>query len=158
MSKNLVAYFSASGVTRKVAKQLAEIAHADLFEIAPAKPYTSADLDWTDKKSRTTHEANNLDFRPEIAKTCGNIADYDVIFVGFPIWWYRAPNIVSTFLEEHALAGKTIVPFATSGGSGMGQTVKLLKPSAPNATFAEGTMLNGASKTKLEKFAERFVK
>ena len=126
MSKKLVAYFSATGTTRKTAAALAEAIGADIFEIVPKIPYTKADLDWTDSSSRSTVEMKDSSSRPSIAVKCGNISDYDVIFVGFPIWWYVAPTIINAFLESYDLAGKTIVPFATSGGSGMGRT-KLLR-------------------------------
>lgn len=119
--KMLVAYFSASGVTAKAAKKLAEVAGADLFEIRPAVPYTSADLNWMDKKSRSSVEMNDPAFRPAIAGKMEGMEQYDVVFVGFPIWWYVAPTIINTFLESYDFSGKTIVPFATSGGSGMGK-------------------------------------
>lgn len=142
--KALVAYFSASGVTRHAAAALAQTAAADLFEIRPVVPYTNADLNWTDKKSRSTVEMKDMSFRPPMAEKCPNIRDYDVIFVGFPIWWYIAPTIINTFLESHDLSGKTIVPFATSGGSGMGRTVEHLKGSCPpSAVITEGRLLNG---------------
>ena len=119
MMKKLVAYFSASGVTRAAAKRVAEAAGADLFEIKPAQPYSHADLDWTDKKSRSTIEMNDKTARPAIAEKLPNMEDYGVVFVGFPIWWYVAPRIIETFLESYDFVGKTVVPFATSGGSGM---------------------------------------
>ena len=117
MSKTLVAYFSASGVTRRVAENLATAAGADIYEIRPAVPYTSADLNWMDKKSRSTVEMKDKSSRPELADTDADIASYDKIFVGFPIWWYTAPTIINTFLESYDFSGKTIVLFATSGGS-----------------------------------------
>lgn len=143
MSKKLVAYFSASGVTAEAAKNLAKAADADLYENKPAQPYTRADLDWTNKKSRSSVEMNHSNFRPEIAEKLSNMADYDTIFVGFPIWWYVAPTIINTFLESYDLSGKTIIPFATSGGSGMGKTNESLQPSCPGATLLQGKMLNG---------------
>ena len=133
--KTLVAYFSASGVTVNVAKLLAEAAGADLF--------TNADLNWMDKKSRSTVEMQDKSSRPAIAAPCSNLADYDTIFVGFPIWWYVAPTIINTFLESGDFSGKKIVLFATSGGSGFGKTVANLKDSAPGATIVEGKLLNG---------------
>ena len=154
MAKTLVAYFSASGVTEGVARELAKAAGADLFEIKPAVPYTAADLNWHDANSRSSREMADKASRPAIARTCENIADYDTVFVGFPIWWYVAPTIVNTFLEEHDLAGKTIVPFATSGGSGMGRTVAELEPSAPGARLMPGKVLNNASFKQLEAFAQ----
>ena len=138
MSRKLVAYFSASGVTAKVAENLSEAIGADLFEIAPAVIYTKADLDWTDKNSRSTIEMNDPASRPVIAGKRDNIDEYDTIFVGFPIWWYVAPTIINTFLESYDLTGKTVIPFATSGGSGMGKTNEKLQPSCPNAKLLEG--------------------
>ena len=141
--KTLVAYFSASGVTANVAKLLAEAAGADLFEIKPAVPYTNADLNWMDKKSRSTVEMQDKRSRPAIAVPCSNLADYDTIFVGFPIWWYVAPTIINTFLESGDFSGKKIVLFATSGGSGFGKTAAALKKSlSPDAALVEGKLLN----------------
>lgn len=133
MSKKLVAYFSASGVTAKLAKNLAEAAGADLYEIKPAVPYTNADLNWQDKNSRSSVEMNDKSFRPAIADTDANIADYDTIFVGFSIWWYVAPTIINTFLEAYDFSGKTIILFATSGGSGMGNSAKELRLSVSDS-------------------------
>lgn len=133
MSKALVTYFSASGVTAKLAKNLAEAAGADLYEIKPAVPYTNADLNWQDKNSRSSVEMNDKSFRPAIADTDANIADYDTIFVGFPIWWYVAPTIINTFLEAYDFSGKTIILFATSGGSGMGNSAKELRLSVSDS-------------------------
>ena len=138
MSKKLVAYFSASGVTAKVAKALAGAVGADLFEIRPAVPYTKADLNWMDKNARSTIEMNAPASRPAMAEKCGNISEYDTVFVGFPIWWYVAPTIINTFLENCDLTGKTIVPFATSGGSDMGKTNEKLAPSCKGAKLLEG--------------------
>ena len=126
MRKKLVAYFSASGVTKSVAERIAKVANADLFEIKPTTPYTNADLDWRDKTSRSSVEMSNPDSRPKIANKLDNMADYDTVLIGFPIWWYVAPTIIDTFVESYDLSGKTIVPFATSGGSGMGKTVDVL--------------------------------
>ncbi len=137
MKRILVACFSASGVTAKVAKKLAEATKADVYEIKPEKAYTSKDLDWTDPGSRSSREMKDKAFRPAIAGSA-DVAGYDVIFVGFPIWWYVAPTIVNTFLESCDLRGKTVVPFATSGGSGMGNTVKELEPSCPGAEVKSG--------------------
>ncbi|MDR1247596.1 MAG: NAD(P)H-dependent oxidoreductase, partial [Clostridiales Family XIII bacterium] len=144
MSKKLVAYFSASGVTRKVAEVLAEMAGADLYEIKPQVPYTKADLDWQDKKSRSSIEMGDKSSRPAIADREGNVGAYDVVFVGFPIWWYIAPTIINTFLESYNFAGKTIIPFATSGSSGIGETTAHLKGSVDvTATIMAGKILNG---------------
>lgn len=149
MSKKLVAYFSASGITRKVAEMIAEAADCDIYEITPKVAYTKADLNWMDKKSRSSVEMNDKKIRPELADNTINISGYDEIILGFPIWWYVAPTIINTFLEAHDFAGKKIVLFATSGGSGFGNTVKELQPSAPNAQIVEGRLLNRASKTEI---------
>lgn len=156
MSKHiLVAYFSASGTTAKAAKKLAEAAGADLFEIKPAAPYTSADLNWMDKKSRSSVEMNDPSSRPAIAEKKSDMGAYDAVFVGFPIWWYVAPTIINTFLESYDFSGKTVVPFATSGGSGMGKTNEKLKPSCPGAALRQGKLLNGSlSENSLKKWVE----
>ena len=143
MSKKLVAYFSASGTTAAVAKALSEAAGADLYEIKPQTPYTRADLNWQDKKSRSSVEMNNKTHRPPLADKDAHIENYDTIFLGFPIWWYVAPTIINTFLESYDFTGKTIILFATSGGSGFGGTVAGLKDSAPRAVIQEGKLLNG---------------
>ena len=156
MGKTLVAYFSASGVTKKLAQTLADAIGADLFAIEPKVRYTKADLNWMDKQSRSTIEMQNPASRPEIAGTCANIADYDTVFVGFPIWWYVAPTIVNTFLESCDLTGKTVVPFATSGGSGMGGTNKALAPSCKGAKLLEGKVFKLSTSTDaLRTWAER---
>lgn len=152
MAKKLVAYFSASGTTKKTAELLAEAAGADLYEITPKVAYTKADLNWMDKKSRSSVEMNDKKFRPEKEDKDANIAEYDEIILGFPIWWYVAPTIVNTFLEKFDFSGKKVVLFATSGGSGFGNTVKELQPSAPNTEIVEGKILN--SKSEIEKFAK----
>lgn len=143
MSKKLVAYFSASGTTASVARTLAEAAEAGLYEIKPQTPYTRADLDWTNKKSRSSVEMNDKSFRPALADRDAPVADCDMIFLGFPIWWYTTPTIVNTFLESYDFTGKTIVLFATSGGSGLGQSAADLKASAPDAVIRDGKLLNG---------------
>lgn len=152
--KKLVAYFSASGVTKNAAEHLAKAAGADLFEIKPAVPYTRADLDWTNKKSRSSVEMNNPDSRPEIAERFSNMEDYDTIFIGFPIWWYVAPTIIDTFVESYDFSDKTIIPFATSGGSGMGKTVEVLKALCPNANWKKGKILNRISDRELESWVK----
>ena len=144
MSKKLVAYFSASGVTAKVAETLAEAIGADIFEIEPKVPYTEADLNWMDKKARSTIEMNDPASRPEIAVKRDNMKDYDTIFVGFPIWWYVAPTIINTFLESYDLTGKTIIPFATSGGSGIGKTNERLAPSCKGAKLMDGKVFKSS--------------
>lgn len=143
MKKTLVAYFSASGTTADVAKRLAEAAGADLYEINPAEPYTSADLNWMDKNSRSSVEMKDKSSRPALKDKDAKIDNYDMIFVGYPVWWYTAPTIINTFLESYDFAGKTVVLFATSGGSGFGKAVKDLQISAPKATIKEGKILNG---------------
>lgn len=142
MSRKLVAFFSASGITAKLAEHMADAIGADLFEIEPAQKYTKADLNWMDKQSRSTIEMKDPASRPTIARVRDNMADYDVIFVGFPIWWYVAPHIINTFLESYSFAGKTIVPFATSGGSDMGKTNEALATSCPGAKLISGKVLN----------------
>lgn len=144
MSKKLVAYFSATGTTAKVADMLADAIGANLYEIEPAVPYTQADLNWIDKKSRSSIEMSDKSFRPAIIDKDAGIAEYDVIFVGFPIWWYVAPTIINTFLEKYDFSDKKIVLFATSGGSGFGNTVAELKGSvSESAELIEGGLLNG---------------
>lgn len=150
MSKRLVAYFSASGVTGRVAEMVAEAAGADLYEITPKELYTKADLNWMDQNARSTIEMKDKKIRPEIVDTDAKIAEYDEILIGFPIWWYVAPTIINTFLEKYDFTGKKIVLFATSGGSGFGNTVKELEPSAPGATIVEGKLLNNANKQQIE--------
>lgn len=145
MSKNLVAFFSASGVTENVAKLLAVATNADLFQIKPEVPYTKADLNWQDENSRSSVEMKNKSSRPAIAEGNAKVEEYDVIFLGFPIWWYVAPTIINTFLESYNFAGKTIILFATSGSSGFGETVNGLKGSVDSTTvIKEGKILNGS--------------
>ena len=143
MSKKLVAYFSASGTTAAVARTLAEAADADLYEIKPQTPYTHADLNWQDKKSRSSEEMSDKSFRPPLADQAAHVEDYDTVFLGFPIWWYTAPTIVNTFLESYDFTGKTIILFATSGGSGFGKTAADPKNSARGAVIRDGKLLNG---------------
>ena len=156
MSKKLVTYFSASGVTKSTAARLAKAVGADLFEIKPEIPYTSADLDWMNKKSRSSVEMNNPDSRPAIAETLPNMQDYDTVFVGFPIWWYVAPSIINTFLDSYDFSGKTMIPFATSGGSGMGKTLDGLKKVCPSAKWNAGKVLNNISDDALAAWAKQF--
>ena len=156
MSKTLAAYFSASGTTAKVAEMLAKAANADIYEIKPAVPYTRADLDWMNKKSRSSVEMSDKSSRPELADKSANIADYDTVLLGFPIWWYVAPTIINTFLESYDFSGKKIVLFATSGGSGFGKTVECLKGSvSADAQIIEGKILNGKpSESELKAWVE----
>lgn len=149
--KSLVAYFSCSGVTKKTAELLSDMAGADLFEIRPEVPYTKADLDWMDKKSRSTVEMNDPSYRPAIADKVEHMEQYDTVYVGFPIWWYVAPTIINTFLESYDFSGKTVIPFATSGGSGMGKTEAVLHALCPDsANWKSGKMLNGYDRAQME--------
>ncbi len=141
--KILVAYFSASGVTQKAAQMLAGAAKADLYEIRPKVPYTKEDLDWKNPHSRSSVEMHDSSFRPAIQDMKIHMEQYDVVFVGFPIWWYTAPTIINTFLEGYDFSGKMIIPFATSGGSGMGKTNENLRPSCKGAALRDGRVLNG---------------
>ena len=143
MSKKLVAYFSASGVTEAVARSLAQTAEADLYKIQPEVPYTSADLDWMDKKSRSSLEMNDPASRPAIVIGDLDISSYDVVFLGFPVWWYVAPTIINTFLEDYDFAGKTVIPFATSGSSGIENSEKKLQQQYPSINWKSGKLLNG---------------
>ena len=152
--KVLVAYFSASGVTKGVAQQLAEVAGADLHEIKPEQPYTDADLDWRDKESRSSVEMKDKNSRPAITDKLENMADYDVVFVGFPIWWYTCPTIINTFMEAYDFKGKTVVPFATSGGSTIEKSCEDLKATYPDLTWKDGKLLNKPSKEDLEQFVQ----
>ena len=138
MSKSLVAYFSASGVTKKVAERLNEVVQGNLFEIVPEQPYTSADLNWTNPKSRSSVEMNDKSFRPAVKEKISDMGEYDIIYLGFPIWWYIAPTIINTFLEQYDLRDKTIIPFATSGMSGMGKTNDYLENSCKGARVMKG--------------------
>lgn len=155
MSKTLVAYFSASGVTSKLAKTLAKAVGGDIFEIRPKAPYTDADLNWQDPKSRSSVEMKDLSFRPAIAEKISNMSEYDTVYVGFPIWWYIAPTIINTFLESYDLSGKTVIPFATSGSSGMGKTNEKLLVSCKGAKLIEGKRFSAnASEAELREWAE----
>lgn len=156
--KALVAYFSASGVTAGVADRLARSIGAELFEIKPEKIYTDADLDWRDKESRSSVEMNDRASRPAIASKVENMAQYDVVFVGFPIWWYREPSIIDTFMEAYDFSGKTVVPFATSGSSGIGPSGANMQALAPNAKVPEGKRFpGGVSAEELKKWAAEWL-
>lgn len=155
MNRILVAYFSASGITAKAAKTLAAAIDGDLYEIKPAIPYTRADLNWMDKRSRSSIEMQDATSRPALADGDAPVAGHDVIFLGFPIWWYVAPTIINTFLERYDFSGKTIVLFATSGGSGLGKSAVGLQASAPGAKFIDGRLLNGRlDKDELKRWVE----
>lgn len=155
MGKKLVAYFSASGTTRKIAEMIAQAAEADLYEIMPKQPYSKADLNWMDKKSRSSVEMNDKKFRPEIIDTDAQINGYDEVILGFPIWWYVAPTIINTFLESYDFTGKKIVLFATSGGSAFGHTISELKPSAPKSVIVEGKVFNKTTKEEIAEWVKR---
>lgn len=158
MARILVAYFSASGVTAKVAEKLAKAIDADLYEIAPVVPYTKTDLNWMDKKSRSSVEMNDRSCRPTIATTVENMDQYDTVFVGFPIWWYREPSIIDTFMEAYDLTGKTVVPFATSGGSGLGDSYKNMQALAPGAKVYDGEQFSQTvSEKTLKEWADKYI-
>ena len=150
MKKVLVAYFSASGVTKGVAQQLAEVTGGTLHEIKPAQPYTDADLDWRNKQSRSSVEMQDKSSRPAITEKLANMQDYDVVYVGFPIWWYTCPTIINTFMETYDFKGKTVIPFATSGGSSIEKACEDLKTAYPDVNWKEGKLLNRVSKKELE--------
>ena len=158
MSKALVAYFSASGVTSKVAKNLASAIGADIFEIKPVQKYSKADLNWMDKRSRSSVEMNDRSSRPAIAERVNQMSDYDVVFIGFPIWWYREPSIIDTFMEAYDFSGKTVVPFATSGGSGLGDSAENMQTLAKGAKVEEGKRFGrNASASELKNWAEKYL-
>ena len=146
MKKTLAAYFSASGTTRKVAKMIAEAGDCALYEITPKELYTNDDLNWMNKKSRSSMEMSDKKIRPQITDTDAHIEEYDTIILGFPIWWYVAPTIVNTFLEKYDFSGKTVIPFATSGGSSIANSVKQLKKLYPKIVWGESQLLNGSGK------------
>ena len=156
--KVLVVYFSATGTTRQVAKQIAKIADADICEITPAKPYTNADLDWTNKQSRSSVEMNNPKARPEIKAVSVDVSKYDYIFLGYPIWWNLAPRIVNTFIETANLAGKTVIPFATSGSSTIANSVAVLKQSYPDIKWQTGRLLNRVSEKEIGTWVSETIK
>ncbi len=149
-NKPLVVYFSATGTTAKVARMIADITDCTLYEIVPQQPYTSDDLNWNNRQSRSSVEMNNPKSRPALKETKMNIRDYNVIFIGYPIWWDQAPRIINTFIESHDLEGKTLIPFATSGGSGINNSVKELKKTYPNLEWQNGKLLNGSSRSDIQ--------
>ena len=158
MGKTLVAYFSASGVTAKMAEKLAKGIGADLFEIVPEKAYTSADLDWQNSKSRSSVEMNDRASRPAISSKVDNMAEYDVVFVGFPVWWYREPSIIDTFMEQYDFSGKKVVPFATSGMSGIGDSGKNMQALAKGAKVVRGNRFsNSVSEKELADWAKEWL-
>ena len=156
--KPLVVYFSATGTTAQAARTIAEVTGGTLYEIVPQQPYTSDDLDWNDKQSRSSVEMNNPQARPALKDTKADVAAYDVIFIGYPIWWNRAPRIVNTFIESYDLKGKTLVPFATSGGSGITGSVKELRKAYPDLEWQEGKLLNGTSRNAIQNWAGDVIK
>ncbi|MCR4964068.1 MAG: NAD(P)H-dependent oxidoreductase [Bacteroidales bacterium] len=156
--KVLVTYFSATGVTKGVAEKIAKTANADIKEIVPAQRYTEADLDWRNEESRSSLEMKDLTSRPAITDKVENMGDYDVVFVGFPIWWYTAPTIINTFMESYDFAGKTVIPFATSGGSTIEKSCTDLKNTYPNLTWGEGKLLNNPTDEQIQQFVDQFVK
>lgn len=159
MSNVLVAYFSAGGVTANVAKNLSAAVGADIFEIKPQTPYTGADLDWNNPKSRSTVEMNDLSSRPPVAEKISDAGKYEIIFLGFPIWWYTAPRIINTFLESHDFSGKEIVLFATSGGSGLGDTAQDLRKSCHGAEILGGKLFNkNPGINELKTWADKYIK
>ena len=155
MKKVLVAYFSASGVTKGVAQQLAEVTGGTLHEIKPAQPYTDADLDWHNKQSRSSVEMQDKSSRPAITDKLKNMQDYDIIYIGFPIWWYTCPTIINTFMEAYDFKGKTVIPFATSGGSSIKKACEDLKATYPDVNWKEGKLLNRATKKDLENWVKK---
>ena len=158
MAKTLVAFFSASGTTARVAKDLAEAVGADLFEIEPEAPYTAGDLNWNNRQSRSSIEMNDESCRPAIAGAVDGMGAYDTVFVGFPVWWYVEPRIVDTFLEAYDFSGKTVIPFATSGGSGLGRAPQRMQALAPGAKVRAGGLLNGRpSQGELAAWAKRML-
>lgn len=152
--KTLVAYFSATGVTKGAAQQLAQAAGGTLYEIQPEQPYTDADLDWRNKQSRSSVEMEDKSSRPAIKGKVDNMADYDIIFVGFPIWWYTCPTIINTFIEQYDLKGKTVIPFATSGGSEIDKACNDLKAAYPDINWKPGKLLNGTSQEELQEWVK----
>ena len=158
MSKTLVAYFSASGTTAKIAQKLAEAIGADLFEVKPEKPYTSADLNWQNKNSRSSVEMNDRSSRPAIGVKVADMAQYSVVFVGFPVWWYREPSIIDTFMESYDFAGKTVITFATSGGSGLGDSAANMQKLAKGAKVVNGKRFSGsASADEIKAWASQWA-
>ena len=154
MSKTLVAYFSPTGTTARAARNLARLLGADVYEIRPAEPYTGADLNWTNKHSRSTLEMQDASSRPQLADHEADIAAYDRVFLGFPIWWNLTPRIINTFLETYGLDGKTVIPFATSGGSGINNSVNELKKAYPSVNWQSGKLLNRASEAGIREWLQ----
>ena len=156
-SKPLVVYFSATGTTAKAARTIADVTGGTLYEIVPQQAYTSDDLDWNDRQSRSSVEMNNPQARPALKDTKLDVATYDVVFIGYPIWWNQAPRIINTFIESYNLKGKTLVPFATSGGSGISNSVRELKRTYPNLEWQDGKLLNGASQNTIKNWVSHLA-
>ena len=156
--KALVCYFSATGTTRAQAERLAEIAGADIYEIAPKTPYTHADLNWRDSLSRSTVEMHNRAFRPELADSAANVADYEIVYIGYPNWWHTAPTIINTFIETYNLEGKTLVPFMTSGGGDITNSEKELHEAYPDLTWGKGLLMNHVDDAELTEWVNKYVK
>ncbi len=157
-NKPLVVYFSATGTTAKAARTIAEVTGGTLYELVPQQAYTSADLDWNGSQSRSSAEMNNPQARPALKDTKLDILAYDMIFIGYPIWWNQAPRIINTFIENHDLKGKTLVPFATSGGSGISNSVNELKKAYPDLEWQNGRLLNGASRNAIQSWVGDVMK
>ena len=157
-NKALVVYFSATGTTAKAARTIADVTGGTLYEIVPQQAYTADDLDWNDKQSRSSVEMNNPQARPALKDTKQDVAAYDVIFIGYPIWWDQAPRIINTFIESHDLKGKTLVPFATSGGSGISNSLKELKRTYPDLEWQGGKLLNRASRNTVQNWVNDVIK
>ncbi|OUN79700.1 flavodoxin [Bacteroides sp. An51A] len=157
-NKLLVVYFSATGTTAKAARTIADVTGGTLYEIVPQQAYTSKDLDWNDRQSRSSVEMNNPQARPALKDTKLDVTTYDVIFIGYPIWWDQAPRIINTFIESHDLKGKTLVPFATSGGSGISNSVKELRKAYPNLEWQDGKLLNRVSRNAVQNWVNDIVK
>ena len=151
-SKTLVAYFSATGTTAAVAQTIAQVSGGELYAIEPERAYTPADLNWNDRNSRSSIEMNDRNARPALKAVKENMAEYDIVFIGYPIWWDEAPRVINTFIENHDLSGKKVIPFATSGGSGVGNSVSVLKKTYPDLDWKEGRLLNGSSKSAIQKW------
>ena len=156
-NKPLVVYFSATGTTAKAARTIADVTGGTLYEIVPQQAYTADDLDWNDRQSRSSVEMNNPQARPALKNTKLDVATYDVIFIGYPIWWNQAPRIINTFIESYNLKGKTLVPFATSGGSGISNSVRELKRTYPNLEWQDGKLLNGASQNAIKNWVSHLA-
>ena len=149
-NKPLVVYFSATGTTAKAARTIADVTGGTLYEIVPQQAYTADDLDWNDRQSRSSVEMNNPQARPALKDTKPDVAAYDVVFIGYPIWWDQAPRIINTFIESHDLKGKALVPFATSGGSSITGSVNALRKAYPDLEWQDGRLLNGASRNTIQ--------